>query len=231
MNNTNYHVVFQCNEFIVVHKYPNVNFHTEDGVLGLFEQVKKNESLTTLYPVHRLDKVTSGLLVMAKTPGINKQLCEQFSTKKVDKFYLGISGLKPRKKQGAVVGDMQAARRGSWMLTRGLSNPAKTQFFSSGLSPGLRLFIIKPLTGKTHQIRVALKSLGSPILGDALYGAKEHKQDRTYLHAYSLGFNCNGESYRFSELPAQGDLFQTTDFKVLMATYAEPWSLTWPAAK
>lgn len=66
----------------------------------------------------------------------------------------------------------QRGRRGSWMLARTSSDPAITRFASTavpGGRPGLRAFLLKPETGRTHQLRVALKSLGAPVLGDARY--------------------------------------------------------------
>ena len=70
---------------------------------------------------------------------------------------------------------------------------------SHSLAPNLRLFILYPKTGKTHQIRVAMKSLGSPILGDELYGGEV--ADRTYLHAYQLSFDYFGEAVHISASP------------------------------
>lgn len=225
-----YHKVFETSNFIVVHKYPGVSFHTESGRLGLFETVRQNNALPMLFPVHRLDKITSGLLVMAKTAEVNHELCHQFSEKSVEKFYLSISEKKPRKKQGAIIGDMKSARRGSWMLTQEKENPAITQFFSASKGAGQRLFVIKPSTGKTHQIRVALKSLSAPVFGDPLYAAAGAKNaDRGYLHAYSLGFTVKGEFFRFTENPLHGADFVSSSFTQALVPFAEPWKLPWPA--
>lgn len=77
-----------------------------------------------------------------------------------------------------------------------------------GSAMGCAYFHIKPKTGKTHQIRVALKSLGSPILGDALYGAA--LADRVYLlHSARLSFEYAGQSWIFSALPQQGSRFDS----------------------
>ncbi len=86
---------------------------------------------------------------------------------------------------------MKKSRRSTWILTNSTISPAITQFFSFSMGQGLRLFIVRPSTGKTHQIRVALKSLGSGIIGDPLYSSTQ--ADRGYLHAYSLGFSYQGE--------------------------------------
>ncbi|WP_049722014.1 pseudouridine synthase [Gilvimarinus polysaccharolyticus] len=220
-------IVWQSDQVVVIDKHAGANFHSEQGEAGLFATL--TQTCPGLYPVHRLDKPTSGLLVMAKTAEANKQLCQQFRDSQVDKYYLAISAKKPRKKQGAVVGDMSNARRGAWMLTRERSNPARTAFISRSLGEGRRLFMVKPATGRTHQIRVALKSVGSAILGDTLYGAQA--SDRLYLHAYSIGFVIDGQYLRFTRLPSTGRYFGDETFSQLMAEPAmlEPWSLAWPA--
>jgi tRNA pseudouridine32 synthase/23S rRNA pseudouridine746 synthase len=177
-----------------------------------------------------LDKVTSGLLVMAKTAWANQQLVNQFKDRQIEKYYLAISAKKPKKKQGLIKGDMEPARRGAWKLLPSLQNPAVTQFFSTSITGGKRLFIIKPHTGKTHQIRVALKSIGSPIFGDVLYAdsATCVGVDRVYLHAYSLGFSLQGNEYRFTEVPREGNDFSSSEFVSALQNFASPWLLPWP---
>jgi tRNA pseudouridine32 synthase/23S rRNA pseudouridine746 synthase len=228
--NDSYELIENNEQFLIIYKKPNINFHSEDGKCGLFETVKQAEGLSELYPVHRLDKVTSGLLVMAKTAATNQALVNQFKNREVQKFYLAISGKKPKKKQGLIKGDMESARRGAWKLLPTLTNPAITQFFSTSLGEGKRLFIVKPHTGKTHQIRVALKSIGAPILGDTLYAdvASCVDIDRVYLHAFSLAFTLNGKNYRFTELPREGDLYITTEFNSAIQQFLSPWNLAWP---
>lgn len=225
-----YELVESNEHFLVVYKKPNISFHSEDGLRGLFETVKQAEGLSELYPVHRLDKVTSGLLVMAKTAAVNQELVDQFKQRQVQKFYLAISAKKPKKKQGLIKGDMEPARRGAWKLMPTQINPAITQFFSASLSEGNRLFIVKPHTGKTHQIRVALKSIAAPIVGDALYADANScvNTDRAYLHAYSLAFCVRGQDYRFTELPREGHLFLASEFVSAIQKFITPWDLVWP---
>ena len=225
-----YQLVSSNEHFVVIYKKPNVNFHSENGEVGLFECVKQAEGLKELYPVHRLDKVTSGLLVMAKTLAANNELCAQFKARKIEKYYLAISAKKPKKKQGLIKGDMSSARRGAWKLLSSALNPAITQFLSVSIGDAKRLFIVKPHTGRTHQIRVALKSIGSPILGDYLYANSEAciDVDRTYLHSYSLAFTVAGEHYQFTELPREGKFFLSESFSAIMKSYHEPWALSWP---
>ena len=225
-----YELIESNKDFLIIYKKPNTSFHSENNERGLFETVKQSEGLQELYPVHRLDKVTSGILVMAKTAAANQELVKQFKDREVEKYYLAISSKKPKKKQGLIKGDMEAARRGAWKLLPTQVNPAVTQFFSGAISEGKRLFIVKPHSGKTHQIRVALKSIGAPIMGDALYAdsATCVGVDRVYLHAYSLAFTLQGKCYRFTELPREGSAFLSPEFNSAAQTFLTPWELAWP---
>jgi tRNA pseudouridine32 synthase/23S rRNA pseudouridine746 synthase len=228
--NNDYELIENNEHFLVVYKKPNTSFHSDNNQRGLFETIKQTQGLLELYPVHRLDKVTSGILLMAKTASVNKELVNQFKNREVEKFYLAISAKKPKKKQGLIKGDMESARRGAWKLLPTQVNPAVTQFFSASLGDGRRLFLIKPRTGKTHQIRVALKSIGSPILGDLLYADALSciDIDRVYLHAYSLAFSVQGQAYRFTQLPREGDAFLSSEFNAAIQEFLSPWDLVWP---
>ncbi|MDO6747155.1 TIGR01621 family pseudouridine synthase [Gilvimarinus sp. 1_MG-2023] len=219
-------VIWQNADALVVHKHAGVDFHTDAGAPGLFQQVKRQLNLAELYPVHRLDKVTSGLVLMAKTQTANRELCQQFAAGEVEKFYLALSAKKPAKKQGRVVGDMAPARRSAWKLLRSQENPARTAFISQAVSPGVRLQLVKPKTGKTHQIRVALKSVGAPILGDTLYGGAP--ADRVYLHAYQLAIVLKGQHYRWQSMPQTGELFLQAEFLQCMQALGSLDDLSWP---
>lgn len=218
--------IHQNTLFVVINKPPGVSFHSEDGTPGLFERVKLQFGLTELYPVHRLDKVTSGLVIFAKSQSVAAQFGELFEKHLVEKYYLAISQSKPKKKQGWIKGDMVKARRGAYKLLRSQDNPAITQFISVALPNVGRLFLVKPHSGKTHQIRVALKGIGSPILGDTLYGGVDC--DRAYLHAYSLRFTIGTEDYCFICPPNSGEHFSKKQVnEKVTVTLAEHWQEPW----
>ncbi|KAL3894379.1 MAG: hypothetical protein SGPRY_013827 [Prymnesium sp.] len=148
-----------------------------------------------LQSVHRLDRVTSGLLMVAKSPAAASEVSRLLRERRIHKYYIGLSSRPPSKKQGTVQGDMARSRRSQWMLLRSSERPAITRFISSPLatdpsrrSTKLRAFLLKPVTGRTHQLRVAMKALGAPVLGDELYAAAKaaRLEDRTYLHASAL---------------------------------------------
>ncbi len=223
-------IIDETADFIVVEKPAGIGFHSENDIAGFFAQVEKERG-EKLYPVHRLDKVTSGLMLVARTVQAARDLGELFERRQVEKYYLAISDRRPKKKQGAVVGDMTRSRRGSWMLERTRANPARTQFFSFGSADGTRLFVVRPRTGRTHQVRVALKSLGSPIVGDTLYHGPEHlvdTVDRCYLHAYALRFELHDTPYSYLLVPSEGELWQEFDNWPLADNLFTPWDMPWP---
>lgn len=214
-------------DFIIINKAPNINFHDEGDIgAGLFNQVKKSLKLDELYPVHRLDKMTSGLVIFAKNQATAAQFQKLFSHHNVEKYYLAVSDQKPKKKQGLIRGDMAKSRRGMWKLLRSSKSPAITQFFSHSIASGIRGFIVKPHSGKTHQIRVALASIGAPIMGDSLYA--KSASDRGYLHAFALRFQLHDKHYAYSCVPKIGEYFLTEKSQQWFATINPPWELNWP---
>lgn len=218
-------------DFWVVFKPAGLSFHRDGEAPGLVEQVRDLSGQIQLHPVHRLDRITSGLILLARHPEAAAGLGALFAEGEVEKYYLALSDRPPGKKQGMVKGGMVKARGGSWRLTRDEGLPAVTQFFSYGLvgpqcPSGLRLFVVRPRTGRTHQIRVALKSLGSPILGDSRYGGTP--ADRGYLHAWAIRFNWQGESLCYHQPPEHGDFFLLPPCKSQIERLHPAWSLPWP---
>ena len=219
-------IVFENEDFVLVNKPAGLSFHSEDGP-GLVVILCDQLGIEQLYSVHRLDKMTSGLLILAKTSEAANALSRLFEERKIEKFYLALSVRKPKKKQGWIKGDMGPSRRGSYKLLGTNKNPAVTQFISTALRTHERFFLVKPHTGKTHQIRVALKSLGSPIAGDTRYAASEEAkmEERGYLHAYALRFELNGEAFSFVCPPDAGERFLSTECQTQLSLWSEPWVL------
>jgi tRNA pseudouridine32 synthase/23S rRNA pseudouridine746 synthase len=219
-------LLFENDDFVIINKPANLNFHSEKEA-GVVVLAAKLLHVNQLYSVHRLDKMTSGLLILAKTKESAAQFTALFETRKIEKYYLAISLRKPKKKQGWIKGDMVAARRGSYKFAVTMNNPAITQFVSTALRPNERLFLIKPHTGKTHQIRVALKSIGAPIAGDIRYAnaADARTEDRGYLHAYALRFHFKDQTYHFTCKPDEGERYLSLTCKEALEHLAEPWNV------
>jgi len=256
MLNQKIETVYVDEHIRVIHKPFNVCFHTDDQAQGIVGLVKESYPGETLYPIHRLDKITSGLMVFARTSQVNEVLSKMLQEKQIEKYYLALSKHKPLKKQGAVVGDMKKGRRGSYLLLREKTNPAFTHFFAKSFvqeNQRYWLFALKPETGKTHQLRVAMKSLASPVLGDRRYekvtehtnekvvetlnesaggidGSNSEYPERGYLHAYKMRFDLFGKRYEICDPAFEGGCFDlknhlaNTDIETLL----KPEELKWP---
>ena len=192
-------VLFENAHVVIINKYPNTSFHSEfePGVVATVRALRATEGIEgEVFGVHRLDKHTSGILILAKTKAAASALSKAFEERKIVKYYVGVSVKKPKKKMGTVEGDMTRSRSKAWMLTRSTSRAsAVTKFVSFGARGAngapRRMFIFKPLTGKTHQLRVAAKSLGAALLGDDIYSSGAGNESATaprrlYLHAAAI---------------------------------------------
>lgn len=212
-------ILYESSNLLVINKPHQISHHdSEDeiGILTLLRNLQANGKMEfkgRLYGVHRLDRITSGILLLAKNRETAQSLSKSFRTRSnITKYYVALSNKKPNKKQGWVKGDMLKGRRGCFKLATSMENPAISRFYTAGLgkcdssdftfthddeelSAPKTIILFQPLTGKTHQLRVASKSLGLPILGDKMYGdANEAKKyGRTYLHAIAMHVHINDE--------------------------------------
>lgn len=191
--------VYEDEYFMVINKPSGVIVHGAPSVkeATLVDWLKKkNISLSTISGeerhgiVHRIDKGTSGLLVVAKTNEAHVALSKQLEDKTMGRYYIAITDL-PLKDDITVAAAI--ARNPTNRLKMGIvpsGKYAKTSFVKLSLSTNEKFEIIaaKLYTGRTHQIRVHLESLQRHILGDLLYGFKGNtdKIKRVFLHAYSL---------------------------------------------
>ena len=158
--------------------------------------------------VHRLDKETSGCIVVAKNDGAHRALSAQFSARTVEKVYLALVAGKPKKNHGIIeekIGRHPVQRqRMSVVATRG--RPAKTEYRVLRASGASTLVECRLHSGRTHQIRVHLHHLGHPVLGDKVYAPKLARNfSRQLLHARKLGFQHprTGEWKLFSSPPPE----------------------------
>ncbi|PID30358.1 MAG: RNA pseudouridine synthase [Candidatus Cloacimonadota bacterium] len=214
--------IFEDENFLFIDKDCNLNFHSTYNSKSLIDMVRERFNIDNLYTLHRLDKVSSGVIVFGKNIESVRRFNILLTNKKLSKYYIALSDRKPKKSMGKVVGDMIKSRGGSYKLLKSNKNPAITLFSSRSLVSSIRLFLIKILTGKTHQIRVAMKSLGSPIIGDERYGSKV-ESERVYLHSYKISFTDQGRKYSVSILPNSGKLFKENisilEKKIVEASY------------
>jgi 23S rRNA pseudouridine1911/1915/1917 synthase len=190
--------------------------------------------------VHRLDKGTSGVMVVAKDDEAYHHLMKQFKNRTVKKVYLAIAYGKFNKDEGVVDAEIgrhpSERKRMSTHARRG--RPALTTWKVRERFDGFALLEIHPQTGRTHQIRVHLSSVGHPLLGDPLYGRKGRsgsaqgpvlrgcveKLGRQALHAHRLGFihPRSGETVEFIS-PIPHDMKEVLARLRSKAAHEESW--------
>ena len=141
--------------------------------------------------VHRLDKDTSGLIVIAKNDKVHAALTEMFQKKKIKKTYLAILKGKLNKSEGKVVTQIGRDKIDRKKMTviddASKGKIAITNYRVISQNSLFTLVKVNIETGRTHQIRVHMRHLGYPILGDSVYGRKDNEK-RQMLHAYRLEF-------------------------------------------
>jgi 23S rRNA pseudouridine1911/1915/1917 synthase len=222
-------VVFEDAHLIVVNKPAGLVVHPAAGNLDgtlvnalLHHCAGRLSGINgTLRPgiVHRIDKDTSGLLVVAKSDGAHEGLARQFADHSIERTYLAVCAGHPRPGEGTIsarIGRSDANRKKMAVLpdTSSRGKHAVTHYRTLQLLRDCALIECKLETGRTHQVRVHLASIGHPLLGDPVYGRdpkalrpllKELHFARQALHAASLGFvhPVTGERLGFTaELPA-----------------------------
>jgi 23S rRNA pseudouridine1911/1915/1917 synthase len=162
--------------------------------------------------IHRLDKETSGLIILAKNDQTHQAIQEQFKAREVEKAYLALVEGHPPTPEGRIetpIGRDPRRRKRMTVRPPGKGREAITIYRTLERFPEHSLLEVRPLTGRTHQIRVHMAYLGCPIAGDRVYGRRKSKLPikRHFLHASRLTFRFPGEKEaRLFEAPLPSDL-------------------------
>ncbi len=224
-------IIDETNDFVVIEKpsgiivHPNddkdVNPSVVDWVRAHYDLKNVGEDSERPGIVHRLDKDVSGLMLIAKTQGFYKYAKKLFQKRSITKKYYALVIGSIAKEHGTVDFSIERSRRSGIMAAKpaGASDSAKksaTLFDVLTRFDGYTLLDVQPLTGRTHQIRVHMRAIGHPIVGDVLYAINKHKWSkslikkttdlgRVFLHAHSLSFkDMNKETHIYtSPLPKE----------------------------
>lgn len=193
-------IIFENDDLIVVNKPAGMVVHPAAGhysgtlvnaVLGYDPDMEGIGGEERPGLVHRLDKETSGLIVLAKNERAHNWLQDQFRLRKVEKTYLALVDGKPPTPKGRVeapIGRDPSHRKKMAIVQPGKGREAVSEYKTLETFKNHTLLEFHPLTGRTHQIRLHCQFLGCPIVGDAVYGRRNSGVEisRHFLHAYRL---------------------------------------------
>jgi 23S rRNA pseudouridine1911/1915/1917 synthase len=175
---------------LTVHPAPGHPSHTlANAVLNYLPALAKDVDSLRPGIVHRLDKDTSGLIIVAKNRLAQANLSQQFKNRIVKKTYITLVQGKLTPEKGtieAAIGRDPAHRQRMAITAKG--REARTEYKVIKYIDNYSLLEIKPETGRTHQIRVHLAAIGFPVVGDTTYGLKSSRFPRQFLHASKITF-------------------------------------------
>jgi len=190
-------------EFIVINKKAGVSVQGGTKSRNNLIDIFSNSNLfkdTKPYSVHRLDKETSGVMIIAKNYNSAKLLTSLFRLRKVHKTYLAICHGIFKNKKGEIRGNLikyEKEKKVSELAITNYNVISSNNFFS--------FLELKPVTGRKHQLRKQLSFMGNPIVGDVKYNnikSKNKDQKKLMLHSYKIKFLINNKKFNFqAKLP------------------------------
>src|SRR5512138_127859 len=214
-------ILFENDDLLVVNKPAGMVVHPAVGhasgtlvnaVLGYDPEIEGIGGEERPGVVHRLDKETSGLILLAKNERAHRWLQDQFRLRKVEKSYLALVDGTPPTPSGRVetyIGRDPSHRKRMAIVSESRGREAISEYRTIESFRNHTLLEFHPLTGRTHQIRLHCAFLGCPIVGDEVYGRKKPSIDikRHFLHAYRLKIILPEEKQpKFFEAPLPEEL-------------------------
>jgi len=187
-------IIFENNNFIILNKWTGIASQGGSKITIAIDHVIK--SISSSYNlVHRLDKETSGLLIIAKNLEYTKIFGNLFRNQQVKKKYIAICQGKPSNLESIIQLDI------SDKLKINQTHKTRTYYKVLKVKDNLSQILFIPHTGKTHQLRLVSKKLGCPIVGDNKYNyQKKFKNEKMKLNAFEICFTIKGNKYNFSSL-------------------------------
>ena len=187
-------IIFQNNDFLVINKWAHIATQGGSKINLSIDHIINNINLNYRL-VHRLDKETSGLLLISKNLKYAKYFSSLFKQKLIEKFYVALCEGSPKNKNSKVILNIKNKNQ---EIEKTITNYNVLDYKNS-----ITQILYKPETGKTHQLRIVSKNLGCPIIGDNKYNINSsYKRENLMLHAFALKFSINNKKFHFfSELP------------------------------
>lgn len=211
-------VIYEDPDVIAINKPAGMVVHTGAGnhsgtlVNAVLHRFGKLSSVGgDLRPgiVHRLDRFTSGVILIARNDAAHRHLAEQFASRQVEKIYLALAHGRLKDEHGRITTPIarDPVRRIRMTARLAIGRQAITSYQVLKRFEGYTFLEVKIGTGRTHQIRVHLSSIGHPVVGDKLYGAPASALDRYFLHAKQITFTSPSTGQRITlTAPLPADL-------------------------
>jgi 23S rRNA pseudouridine1911/1915/1917 synthase len=225
-------IIFENNDLLVVNKPAGMVVHPSAGhssgtlvhaALAHAPDIEGVGGVRRPGVVHRLDRDTSGLIVLAKNDASHQWLSDQFHDRNVEKTYLALVDGIPPTSSGrieAAIGRDPVDRKRMAVVPPGKGRAAVSEYRTIRSYPEHTLLEVHPITGRTHQIRLHLKFLGCPVVGDRIYGRRHPSLPlkRQFLHAARMRIKLLGETEASEfEAPLPEDLLILLDELKVMA--------------
>ncbi len=199
-------IVFENQDVLVVNKPAGMVVHPSAGhaqgtlvhaALAYVPDIEGVGGVRRPGVVHRLDKLTSGLIILAKNDVAHRFLQDQFRNRRVEKTYLALVDGAPPTPEGrieAAIGRDSSRRKRMRVVPPGRGREAISDYATRRRFREYTLLEVRPHTGRTHQIRVHLAFIECPVVGDRVYGRKKNLLglNRHFLHAFRLGLTIPG---------------------------------------
>lgn len=207
-------IIYEDDDVIVLNKPSGLLTHAK-GILSPeftvaeFVRPRTTDGIDSNRPgiVHRLDRGTSGIIIAAKNPESKRWLQGQFSKRNVKKTYIALIEGHVRENEAIIRLPIERNPKKPQTFRVGPNGkPAETAYNVETTYKDYDLLTLRPLTGRTHQLRVHLSYMGHPIVGDSLYGHEHKKLGRMFLHAHILEITLPSRERKVFQAPLPTEL-------------------------
>jgi len=184
-------IIFENENFIILDKWPGIATQGGSGINISIDNIIKNIS-SSYNLVHRLDKETSGLLIIAKNIEYTKIFGQMFKKHEIEKKYIAICEGRPQILESSLEFNIQDNNK------KDKINLTKTYYKVLNYKNNISQILFAPKTGKKHQLRIASKKLSCPIIGDQIYNKQKiYKNEKLKLNACFLKFIIKNHTYEY----------------------------------
>lgn len=220
-----YEILLNDENVIAVNKPEGIASITEnDVILNSFHALIEKKFLQKFFIVHRLDKEVSGVILFAKNELTHKFLNNQFTNRSVRKFYIALVHGIIKENNGVISRAIREFGSGRMGVDNSKGKKSETKYHVLERFDDYTLLQLNPLTGRRHQLRVHLYSIGHPIVGDLRYGDKKNQErfPRLMLHAKRIEFQLPDGKKLSIEAPLPDSFKQLLSSKRVSGQKSKP---------